>query len=267
MKRLLALWLTLLAAFWLTRTAVSALLFQRADRGYGTLVQLVAIPVLQAVMVGWLTRAAWPSSWKILGRELLQRRLLLGMLVADAAVLLLAVTVENEAPPAAWAGLQAGAAGVLFALLARGAGWTRRERGWFWITAGLLAAAALFSIPMLPTPEEILLPDRSEILHWVLVELPLSALLAGVLLWVQPMLGRRRLGAAAALDAAVGLGLLASLLDLPSTVPPQGSDVAWEPLAWLCRLAAATALVAAALVARDAPPLEEAAFDPAPPAP
>jgi hypothetical protein len=254
MKRLLALWLTLLAAFWLTRTAVSALLFERADRGYGTLVELVAIPVLQTAFVGWLTRSAWPSSWKVLGAELRRRRLLLGLLVADAAVLLLAVFLESETPPAAWAGLQAGAAAVLLGLLARGSGGPLRDRLWLRAAAGLLAVSALFGLPFLPTPEEFLLPDRSEVLHWVLVELPLSALLAGLLLQAQPLLGLRSLGAAAALDTAVGFGLLASLLDLPATVPPIGSGIAWEPLAWLCRLTAATGLVAAALLARDAPP-------------
>ncbi|HEV2855003.1 MAG TPA: hypothetical protein VHC97_19580 [Thermoanaerobaculia bacterium] len=57
MKRLLTLWLTLLGAFWLTRAAVSALLFQRiADRGGEAWVLLIAVPLLQAALVGWLTR-------------------------------------------------------------------------------------------------------------------------------------------------------------------------------------------------------------------
>jgi len=57
MKRLLTLWLTLLGAFWLTRAAVSALLFQRAaDHEAGALLLLTAVPLLQAAAVGWLTR-------------------------------------------------------------------------------------------------------------------------------------------------------------------------------------------------------------------
>ena len=57
MKRLLTLWLTLLGAFWLTRAVVSALLFQRAaDRGGEALFLLIAVPILQTVLVGWLTR-------------------------------------------------------------------------------------------------------------------------------------------------------------------------------------------------------------------
>ena len=56
MKRLLILWLTLLGSFWLTRAVVSALLFQHVDRGAEAVVPLVVIPLLQTLVVGWLTR-------------------------------------------------------------------------------------------------------------------------------------------------------------------------------------------------------------------
>jgi hypothetical protein len=62
MRRLLTLWLTLLGAFWLTRAVVSALLFQRvADRGGEALFLLIAVPLLQTALVGWLTRPARPK--------------------------------------------------------------------------------------------------------------------------------------------------------------------------------------------------------------
>jgi hypothetical protein len=62
MKRLLTLWLTLLGAFWLTRAVVSALLFQSvADRGGEALFLLIAVPILQTVLVGWLTRPVRPK--------------------------------------------------------------------------------------------------------------------------------------------------------------------------------------------------------------
>jgi hypothetical protein len=58
MRRLLAIWLTLLAAFWLTRAVVSAFLFERADRSWEGFLQLVMIPLLQTLILGWLTRPA-----------------------------------------------------------------------------------------------------------------------------------------------------------------------------------------------------------------
>ena len=62
MKRLLTLWLTLLGAFWLTRAVVSALFFQSAaDRRGEALFLLIAVPVLQTALVGWLTRPARPK--------------------------------------------------------------------------------------------------------------------------------------------------------------------------------------------------------------
>lgn len=62
MKRFLTLWLILLGAFWLTRAVVSALLFQRvADRGGEALFLLIAVPLLQTFLVGWLTRPARPK--------------------------------------------------------------------------------------------------------------------------------------------------------------------------------------------------------------
>jgi hypothetical protein len=57
MRRLLAIWLTLLAAFWLTRAVVSALLFERADLSWEGFLQLALIPLLQTLALGWLTRA------------------------------------------------------------------------------------------------------------------------------------------------------------------------------------------------------------------
>jgi hypothetical protein len=56
MKRILALWLTLLGAFWLTRELTSALLFQRVEQGTGALAELLLVPALQTAVIAWLTR-------------------------------------------------------------------------------------------------------------------------------------------------------------------------------------------------------------------
>jgi len=56
MRRLVSLWLTLLAAYWLTRAGASSLFFGRVDQGYPALVELLAIPALQALALAWATR-------------------------------------------------------------------------------------------------------------------------------------------------------------------------------------------------------------------
>ena len=60
MQRFLTLWLTLVAAGWLTRAAVSALLFERAGGGAGLLVQVFAVSLLQAALLAWATRPGAP---------------------------------------------------------------------------------------------------------------------------------------------------------------------------------------------------------------
>jgi hypothetical protein len=56
MKRLLSLWLTLLAAYWLARAAAAALLFGRVETGWPSFAELAAIPLLQAAALTWITR-------------------------------------------------------------------------------------------------------------------------------------------------------------------------------------------------------------------
>src|SRR5262249_26226744 len=55
-KRVLTLWLTLLAVFWAARTALSVLLFARVDQSYEATLQLILVPALQAVALGWVPR-------------------------------------------------------------------------------------------------------------------------------------------------------------------------------------------------------------------
>jgi len=59
-QRFLTLWLTLLAAGWLTRAAVSALLFERADGGLAVLIEVFAVALLQAGLLTWATRPRAP---------------------------------------------------------------------------------------------------------------------------------------------------------------------------------------------------------------
>lgn len=58
MRRVVKLWLALLGAYWLTRAGVSALLFGRVDQGYPALVELLAIPAVQALALAWASRPA-----------------------------------------------------------------------------------------------------------------------------------------------------------------------------------------------------------------
>ncbi|HEV7505105.1 MAG TPA: hypothetical protein VGS07_09355 [Thermoanaerobaculia bacterium] len=60
MQRFLTLWLTLVGAGWLTRAAVSAMLFERAGGGPAVLLQVFAVPLIQAALLTWATRPGAP---------------------------------------------------------------------------------------------------------------------------------------------------------------------------------------------------------------
>lgn len=262
MKRLLTLWLTLLAALWLTRTAASALLFQEAGRSFEAAIFLVTVPVLQTLAVGWFTRSPGPLPWAGLRRELRERRLLPGLLAGDAAALLLAAAFESEVPPAGWAGLQAAmAAGVLGLGAARG-GWSRAERAWLYLLTLNLAVFALAALPGLEPFQRALLPDQPPLLQRLALVAPPLAVAAAALLACRDVLGRESAAAGTALDAALGLGLLGALLEILRLVPGAPLPSLWTLLAWACLLLAATSLAAAAFLAR-APAPPESPFDPA----
>ena len=59
-RQFLTLWLTLVAALWLTQAAVSALLFERAATGTSALLEVLAVSLLQAAALAWATRQPPP---------------------------------------------------------------------------------------------------------------------------------------------------------------------------------------------------------------
>lgn len=61
MRRLLALWLTLLGSYGAARAAV-ALVFARADLGLDANLRLLLIPLLQTAVLAWATREPPPET-------------------------------------------------------------------------------------------------------------------------------------------------------------------------------------------------------------
>lgn len=214
MSRLLALWLTLLAAFWLTRAASSALLFGTAGGGPGEAFQLVAVPALQALLVAWATRRPGPFLHAVPARLALRRSDLRGVLLLDAAVLIAGWIflrdpwagpwlglAQGRNLPNAWIAIKAGTAG---AFLARSA---REDRWVLAFAASLLALAGLVLAGLVgPAPDGLL--------RWLALHGALLAAGTGLALEVQRRFRRRRPAAALALDWAVGLALLAGLVKL-----------------------------------------------------
>lgn len=271
MKRLLILWLTLFPAFWLARTAASALLWQRIDPGYGAFFQLVTIPLLQTLAVGWATRGPGPLPLSGLWREVRARRLLLGLLLADGLVIALGAVfhrglffslgTQGLSLPGLFAGAQAVAAGILTAHLAYRERWTRLEGIRLGaLSAALLAWGFLLARDWLHPMTDYLLLDVPLLRRWLAVDAPLLAAGIALVFGAQPLLDRRDPAAGEALDAAVGLWLLGAGFAVLGLFGVESPAEPWASLSGACRLLSGTALLAAALLAQTG---EAEGFDPA----
>jgi hypothetical protein len=262
MSRLLALWLTLLAAFWLTRALTSAVLFGNADRSYEGIFLLVTVPVLQALLVAWATRRPGPFAHSLPVRTALRQPDLRAILLLDAAVLVLGWLLgtllgigwfnltHGRNLASTWIAFKAGAAALVLFLASRETE-RRQERHWLLgLGAGLLALALMILFDVLRPLPALLLPHQPRLLSWLLVHGLLAAAGAGLVLRVQRFFRRGRAAAALALDWALGLGLLAALTAALHLFQRPFLTEPWGSFAATCNSLAVTALLAAALLAR-----------------
>ncbi|HXO41400.1 MAG TPA: hypothetical protein VN999_08135, partial [Thermoanaerobaculia bacterium] len=219
MRRVVNVWLALLGAFWLTRAGASSLLFGRVDHGYRALLDLLAIPALQAVTLAWATRQPGSVDLAMPWREAWRLRVLRGALAVDIGIigaswLMPATSRPSWLAPSFRAGLPAwlaavklaAAAALLVAVLGRH-GFRARDR---------LAVTALAAALLALAPEPWLgwlagLPDRLSMvtapsLRWYGAYGALTA--AAVLLALQTAEALRRYSQAAALACDWALGLL-----------------------------------------------------------
>ncbi len=267
MSRLLALWLTLLAAFWLTRALTSAAIFGHADRSYEGLFLLVTVPALQALLVAWATRRPGPFAHALPVRTALRQPDLRAILLLDPAVLVLGWLLgtlgevgwfsltHGRNLASTWIALKAGAAAAVLYSGTRGSSPERgQERRWLLgLAAALLALALMILFDVLRPLPALLLPDRPRLLSWLLVHGLLAAAGIGLLLRVQRLFRRGRTAAALALDWALGLGLLAALTAALHLFRRPFLTEPWGSFAATCNSLAVTALLAAALLARERP--------------
>jgi len=245
MKRLLTLWMTLFAAFWFTRTVTSALLVQEVARDFRSLFQLVTIPVLQTLVVGWLTRP--PGRVPLLPplRPVVRHPGLAAVLALDLVAA--ALSWRDFAVLAAWAGLKLVVAGALAARI----GLRRERRGNAWIAALaglLLACGPLIAVGVPRYVAGYLLPEQPALARWLAVYAPLAALAVGLILQVQRTFGEERATAVRWLDAALGLGLLAGIAAVLGLFARPYLAGPWGFAAALCAALAGTALLAALLL-------------------
>lgn len=259
MKRILTLWLALLATFWLARALVEAFAEQRADLRPEQWLALAAIPALQALALGWATRSPGPSPVAELARAVRRSPLLLVLLALDLALPALALALPDQAwltpalgdapdgnPVSLLAAAESLGAAILFFRLAAKRGDSRPARlRLAAFGAALAALAALLAVDLLSLLGEVAMPASSPLFWKLALHGPALAAGLALLFAVEPSLPERG-PARAALEAAAACAWIAALLALTGSAFEGSPTPGLAPAAALLALAGATALVAAA---------------------
>jgi hypothetical protein len=265
MRRVVNLWLALLGAYWLTRAGASSLFFGRIDHDYPALLDLLAIPALQAVVLAWATRQPGAVDLALPWREAWRLRTWRGALAVDVGILgaswlMPATSRPSWLEPSFRAGLPAwltaaklaAAAALLVTALGR-RGFRARDR----LAVAALAAAllALAAEPWLGWLAG--LPDRLSMvtapsLRWYGAYGALTA--AAVLLALQAAAALRAYSQAAALACDWALGLLlaaagcAALGFVRQAGPAVTAHAPWTAAAATLGSLSATAMLVGAVV-------------------
>jgi hypothetical protein len=148
----LVVWACLTAALAAATAVISTAVFRHLDLGYSAYVQLLVVPTVQALVVGWVGRR-W--SLRALARAIadaLRHRVVAALLVLDVAVLGIdilggwsasGVAGARVGPVLLWSMLKAAVAGaVLLATLLRAGGGRQRQLWLLALAAAMLVVAA-----------------------------------------------------------------------------------------------------------------------------
>jgi hypothetical protein len=295
-KRFLALWLVLVAAFAVTRAAVALALSSGLDLRFAAFVELIVVPGLQAAAVSWALRARGGPSplapWRaVLAVSGLRLVILVQLLVlATAWVTALAVPRTLAARPGmaarpALAALRFDAplgvprlvlAATLAAAAVLWAGAAVRERGAAARAALLAAASALAVLAVEPLTGWLedgparLFPAQSVLVRWLRFDPPVLLGLVLILLAAQAAVSRSRPLAARAVDwALAALLVVAAILVGGFFLHPYLREP-WCTFAWTVGAVGATAAAMAGYLAgrrQSAPPPDVPAVPGVPVAP
>jgi len=150
----LVVWACLTAALAATTAVISIAVFRHLDLRYVTLVQLLIIPTVQTLVVGWVRRQWSLSQLAQAARAALRHRLFTVLLILDVGIFCIAslggwfagdIAEDRGRFIAVWSALKAAGAGALLlaALLRTGRGWRKRP----WLLALAVCALAVAAEP------------------------------------------------------------------------------------------------------------------------
>jgi len=215
MRRFLLVWLCLAIPLVVVTAMIAVAIFRHVDLRYVTFVQLLFIPVFQAMVVTWVRRQWGVShlSWAV--RETFQHRVIAVFILLDAALIFLGL-VMNRIPAVAfggeaslqpwWAAAKALLAGVFLITAAWRISALWQQKKWILGLAAILLG--LSAEPFLPwlgrLPEIGFVPDIGpRVIRWSIVYGGLLVIALVVLFKSQSVLRERSVLANFFLDLVV----------------------------------------------------------------
>jgi hypothetical protein len=224
MRRFLLVWLCLALPLVVVTALIAVAIFRHVDLRYVTFVQLLFIPVFQAVVVTWVRRQWGMSRLRWAVREILRHRVIAVFILLDAVFILLGLVI-NRIPVVAvggeaslqpwWAAAKALLAGVLLITAACRMSALWQHKVW------ILGLAAIFlglsAEPYIPwlgrLPEIGFIHDIGpKVIRWSIVYGGLLVIALGALFKSQSVLRERSALAAFFFDLAAVLVFATALI-------------------------------------------------------
>ena len=260
MRRFLLVWVSLSLVLLVGTALVSYFLFKRVDLRLVALVQVLAVPAFQAVVLLWVSGGWSVAAFLDVVREARGRVAVLALLALDLGVLGLGWALWSRSPVGfsaarslqpLWMGAKTLAAAVGAGALALRASRPVKERIWLGIVS--LAVLAFAAEPYRHWLDG--LADRGvvltlpTVLRWLIVYGGLYVLVMVALVHTGTVLrARSRLGGFF-IDAALALGFVVGVVTVPSIFLKPYLVEPWASIVRTCVSLAATFLLAAFLSA------------------
>ncbi len=224
MRRFLLVWLCLTIPLVVVTAVIAVAVFRHVDLRYVTFVQLLFIPVFQALVVTWVRRQWSFSQLRWAMRELLRHPVIAAFILLDVAFILVglvghgieAVTFAGEASlHPRWTAAKAALAGALLIVAAFRV--SQRWQDGVWILGLAAILLGLSAEPFLPwlgrLPEIGLIHDIGpKVIRWSIVFGGLLMIALLVLFKGQSVVRERSALAAFFLDMAVAFALVVALI-------------------------------------------------------
>ena len=265
MKQLIKIWLVLFLSHLFARVTFTYLGFRRIDLRFEVFVQLILVPVFQALVLWWIVYQINPKSVLVALRGAIKERPFLGtLLLIDCLLIAAGWSMRNrrwadltreESVASYYTGLKGLAAGTLTIF----SGWTRQwstgERLWLFIFGiGLSAYGSDYFLGWLQPIPDLLYPEWPLLFRWVFVYGLLFLVSIAMLLKIETIWSRRFPTPALILSCATAFALLAATVVVINTFNKPYLSPPWSVFIKTCAFLSMSAVWTSVLHAHASQP-------------